>query len=111
MSCLRGLSPYIVTAKSFVQRAAFVGALGLVGSSACSKAPADGDCERLLVHLVEIEVGAGLASEEDRAKHKLDLADGSRATFVKRCNEELKAVQVTCSLKAKTSEEIEACDG
>jgi len=110
MSCLRALSPHIVTAKSFVQRAALIGALGLVGTAACSKAPADGDCEKLLIHLVEIEVNAGLASEAERAKHKLDLADGSRTSFVKRCNEELKADQVTCSLKAKTSEELEACD-
>jgi hypothetical protein len=110
MSCLRALSPHIVTAKSFAQRAALVGALGLVGGAACSKAPADGDCEKLLLHLVEIEVNAGLANETQRAKHKLDLADGSRTNFVKRCNEELKADQVTCSLKAKTSEELEACD-
>lgn len=110
MSCLRALSPHIETAKSLAQRAAFLGALGLVGSAACSKAPADGDCDKLLLHLVEIEVNAGVASEADRAKHKLDLADGSRASFVKRCNEELKGDQVTCSLKAKTAEELEACD-
>ena len=68
MSCFRALSPHIVTAKSFAQRAAFIGALGIFGSAACSKAPADGDCEKLLLHLVEIEVKSGLASEADQAK-------------------------------------------
>ncbi len=122
MSCLRALSPHIVTAtKSLAQRAAFssalslgtlsLGALSLVGTAACSKAPADGDCEKLLLHLVELEVNSGLASESDREKHKLELVGGSRAVFVKRCNEELKAKQVRCSLKAKTSEELDACDG
>lgn len=85
-------------------------ALALTASSACSPAPADGDCERLLLHLVELEVNSGLAAEKERAQHKLSLALGSRKTFVKRCNTELKSDQVTCALKARTPAEIEACD-
>jgi hypothetical protein len=115
MSCFRALLPSSDFANSVARRRGLLAALALAGmtlsTAACSKAPAAGDCDKLLTHIVEIEVNTGLASEPDRAQHKLDLVDGSRAHFVKRCNEELKAKQVTCSLKAKTSEEIEACDG
>ena len=92
-------------------RGSVLAALTLLGSGACSKAPADGDCEKLHEHIVEIEVNNGLAAEPDRKQHKFDLSAASRANFVERCNNELKAKQVTCTLKAKTSEEIEACDG
>jgi hypothetical protein len=86
--------------------------LGLaLGASACSEVPADGDCEKLLLHLVDVEVNSGTASEADRAKHKTRLTEETREAFVERCNNDLKASQVTCSLKAKTAEEIEACDG
>lgn len=115
MSCFRALLPSSVSAKFFARQGGLLTALALagltLGGSACSQAPAEGDCDKLLTHLVEIEVNSGLASEAERAQHKLDLVDGSRANFIKRCNEELKAKQVTCTLKAKTSEEIEACDG
>lgn len=82
-----------------------------LGASACSEVPADGDCEKLLLHLVDLEVNAGPASEADRAKHKTRLSEETRTTFVERCEADLKASQVTCSLKAKSAEEVEACDG
>jgi hypothetical protein len=115
MSCFCASLPFLKSAKSLARRASVLATLALAtlalaSTSACTQAPADGDCDKLLLHLVEIEVNSGLASEKDRAQHKLDLADGSRAAFVKRCNTELKADQVTCTLKAQTSAEIEACD-
>ena len=80
-------------------------------ASACSEAPADGDCDKLLLHLVELEVNAGPASQPDKVRHKASLAEESRAQFVERCNSKLKATQVACGLKATTSEELDACDG
>ena len=111
MSCFRQSLPILRSVKSLATRGSLVAALALLGSSACSQAPADGDCEKLLEHIVEIEVNNGLADEADRTQHKIDLTAAARENFLERCTNELKAVQVTCTLKAKTSEEIEACDG
>ncbi len=113
MSCFR-LSSFAL-AKPLTQRISFATVLGLaglsLGVSACSEAPKAGDCERLLMHLVEVEVSASSAAKDKQAEHKVELADGARASFVERCNNELKAKQVTCALEAKSSEELDACDG
>ena len=111
MSCFRQSLPIFRSVKSLAKRGSLLAALALFGSGACSEAPADGDCEKLLVHIVEFEVNNGLADEVNRKQHKIDLTAATRESFVERCKAELKADQVTCTLKAKTSEEIEACDG
>lgn len=110
MSCFRQSLPFLRSVKSLAHGGSLLAALTLLGASACSKAPAEGDCEKLLHHLVEIEVNNGLADEPNRKKHKVNLTEAVRENFVERCNTELKAKQVTCTLKAKTSKEIEACD-
>jgi len=78
--------------------------------SGCSEAPADGDCAKLHAHLVELEVNTGAAADADKAKHKTDLAEATRKTFIERCESNLKAKQVSCSLKSTNAEELEACD-
>ncbi len=93
-------------------RAALLG-IGLIAAalgSACSEAPADGDCAKLFSHLVEMEAAKSKASDADKTKHKAAMDNEPRAAFVERCNTDIKAAQVTCSLKAKTLKEVDACD-
>jgi len=78
--------------------------------SACSEAPADGDCAKLFGHLVDMEAAASDSSDADKAKNKLVLEKEKKPEFVERCERNIKASQVTCSLKAKTLKEIEVCD-
>ncbi len=83
-----------------------VAALG----SGCSEAPAAGDCDKLFEHLVSLEEAASSASADEKAKHRAAIGASSGAAFVKRCEENIKASQVTCSLKAQNMTELEACD-
>jgi hypothetical protein len=114
MSCFR-VSAIVPRARSLAKRFAPAATVAIaamsLGLSACSEAPAAGDCERLLMHVVDVEVGSGPAKKDKQAQHKVDLANGARETFVERCNTELKASQVTCALKAKSSKDFDACDG
>ena len=93
-------------------RAALLG-IGLSAiflGSACSEAPADGDCAKLFDHLVGMEAAQSKGNDEAKAEHKAAMDKDKRTEFVERCETNIKAVQVTCSLKATTLEEIEACD-
>ncbi len=78
--------------------------------SACSEAPADGECAKLFAHMVDLEAAASGASDTDATKHKAAMNASERDDFVERCERNIKAVQVSCSLKAQTLEEFEACD-
>jgi hypothetical protein len=84
-------------------------AAALLGS-ACSEAPASGDCAKLFGHLVEMEAANSKSSDADKAKFKTAMETEKRGEFVKRCERNIKASQVTCSLKATTVKELEACD-
>lgn len=123
MSCFRALSPLALAKPLFakplfrrlspsakVASAALALAALSFSTSACSEAPQAGDCERLLMHLVDVEVNSGSADKDKQAKHKVDLSNGARESFVERCNNDLKASQVTCALKAGSSKELDDCD-
>ncbi len=87
--------------------------LGLAAAmfgSACSEAPAAGDCAKLFSHLVDMQAAKSNASDEDKAKHKATIEKETGPEFIERCEHNIKADQVTCSLKATSKEEIEACD-
>ncbi len=113
MSCFRVSLP-LPWAKPVARQVTFAGTLAIaaltLGSSACSEAPAAGDCERLLMHIVDLEINSASTSKDKQENHKVELVNGTREAFIERCDSELKASQVTCGLKAKTSEELEACD-
>lgn len=78
--------------------------------SACSEAPAAGDCAKLFSHLVDLEAAKSQGTDEEKAERKTTMENENRAEFVERCETNIKASQVTCSLKATTLKEIEACD-
>lgn len=76
----------------------------------CSEAPADGQCQKLLTHLIDLEVQAGQGSDEEKAKQAAELQETMAKSFLERCERDIKAKQIKCSLKATTKKEIEACD-
>jgi hypothetical protein len=78
--------------------------------SACSEAPAAGDCAKLFSHLVDLEEAKSDSSDADKAEHRLAIDKDKGPEFVERCERNIKAAQVTCSLKATTIKEIETCD-
>lgn len=75
---------------------------------ACGDVPATGDCQKLLSHFIALKVEK--ADEADRAKFtealQLELGKG----FLERCERNIKGSQISCSLKASTVAEFEACD-
>jgi len=78
--------------------------------SACTEAPAAGDCSKLFGHLVDLQAQQVKASDADKAEYKASIEADKRGEFVQRCERDIKASQVTCSLSAKTMKELEACD-
>lgn len=78
---------------------------------ACSEVPEDGQCEKFLDHVIELEVSAGSATPDDKIAHKKALkAKKIEDKFVSQCEAKIKSSQLECALKAKTLEEIEKCD-
>lgn len=84
--------------------------LALVALSACSNAPTDAQCEKLVAHVIELELEAAKTAAEAASDltGKLDAEVGdSTRTF---CETQLSIEQVQCGLAAKTSAELSACD-
>jgi len=85
-------------------------ALGVLLFSSCTEVPEDGQCEKFLDHVIELEVNAGSATEQDKAAHKKQLKAKMKKDFIKQCNTKIKSSQLVCSLNAKTLQDIEKCD-
>ncbi len=83
-------------------------AVGTLSLTACGDAPAEGECQKLLTHFIGLEVKA--ADEADRAKFTESLQQDIGKGFLERCERNIKASQISCSLKASTKAEFEACD-
>jgi hypothetical protein len=118
--------PFVTTLRSIARSfASCVAPLALIaGLAACGDAPSEGDCQKLLEHLVELEVSAGGAkppTEGDQAatdtaraeltKQKKAIVDGASAKFLEACVDKTPKSVVTCSLAAKTLDDVAKCDG
>jgi hypothetical protein len=92
-------------------------------ATGCGDAPSKDDCEKLLEHLVELEVSAGGAkppTEGDQAaidaaraelaKQKKAIVDAASAKFIEACADKTPKAVVTCSLAAKSLEDVAKCD-
>lgn len=91
--------------------AALAGVVFVFSLGACSETPADGQCEKFLDHVIELEVNAGTASPDDKIAHKKALkAKKVEDKFITQCEAKIKSSQLECALKAKTIEEIDKCD-
>jgi hypothetical protein len=82
--------------------------------AACGDAPTRAQCERLLDHVLELEVqAAGANTPETRAdldKQKQAVADSIRKEFMDTCLDKLPRSEVNCGLGAKTMDELAKCD-
>jgi len=78
--------------------------------SACTKAPAAHDCERLFDHIVQLNAHQSHASEADKATFAQGVQTKARPDFLQRCQRNIKATQVQCALAAKTLAAFDACD-
>lgn len=85
-------------------------ALCAVLSSACSDKPSEADCDRLVEHMIDLELQAAEVSadesDETRAKIEADVGERSRRA----CLDNLPMSQVECGLAAETVADIARCD-
>jgi hypothetical protein len=92
------------------------GSLALAG--ACGNAPSKTDCEKLLDHLIDLEIkqGGGDADMSDEMKADLDkhkakvveFAAGQK--FIETCTQKTPKKVVDCGLEAKDTCDLQACD-
>lgn len=90
----------------------------LLAAAACSDAPSKSDCEKLLDHLIDLEIKAGggdgeLSTEakaelEKQKKGVAEFAAGQK--FLETCREKMTKASVECGLAAKTAEDVAKCD-
>jgi hypothetical protein len=90
----------------------------LASAGACGNAPSKPDCEKLLDHLIDLEIkqGGGDADMSDDMKADLekqkklvvDFASGQK--FVETCTQKTPKKVVECGLSAKDSCDLQACD-
>lgn len=87
-----------------------------LGMTACGKGPTKGDCDKLLDHVIDIEINAAggdkLTPEmkADLDNQKAELRKFLGKQFMDKCYEKTPKGFVACGLKAKTPEEFAACD-
>lgn len=90
--------------------------VALVSIASCSDAPSKADCEKLLDHVVELELehggGEGVKKElaEELAEQKKRVIDYVRKDFMDTCIEDLPRSQLQCGLKAKSMSQLFECD-
>jgi hypothetical protein len=84
---------------------------------ACGNAPSKSDCEKLLDHLIDIEMKAGGTGEvsedmkKDLEKQRAavrEFAAGQK--FIETCTEKTPKKVVECGLSAKTADDVAKCD-
>lgn len=94
---------------------ALCAALGL-GAAGCGDRPSKDSCEQLLDHILEIEVraaGTGQLTPEMKADldaQKKEVKKNLQSPFLEQCLEKTPSRFVSCGLKAKSHEELAACE-
>jgi hypothetical protein len=94
---------------------ALCGALGL-GATGCGDGPSKDSCEQLLDHILEIEIraaGTGQLTPEMKADldaQKKEVKTNLQQPFMSQCLEKTPSRFVSCGLKAKSHEELAACE-
>jgi hypothetical protein len=90
----------------------------LASAGACSDAPSKADCEKLLDHLIELEIKQGggggdlsddMKSDLDKQRTQVkDFATGQK--FIETCTAKTPKSVVECGLGAKDTCDLQACD-
>jgi len=82
----------------------------------CGDRPSSGDCEKLLGHMVDLEIASAgsEASAPDQkknlAKQKKDLTNVLRSDFMKQCEERTPGTFVACALRKNSYDKLADCD-
>jgi hypothetical protein len=83
----------------------------------CGSGPSKDQCEKLLQHLIDLEVaaagGKAAATDEakaEQAKQKKAIAAGAAAKFDEACVQKTPKHVVECALAARTLEDVAKCD-
>ncbi len=82
----------------------------LLFAAACGKGPEEGDCKKLLDHLVDLEFKkAGAAATSDAmkaeiAKQKTAVTEAKSAEFLDTCKKKMSKQRVACALAANELE-------
>jgi hypothetical protein len=80
--------------------------LALVIAAGCGKGPSEGDCKKLLDHLVDLEFKkAGAAATSDAmkaeiAKQKTAVTEAKASEFISTCMKKMAKSRVQCALAA-----------
>jgi hypothetical protein len=91
---------------------------GIAGLAGCGDAPSKSDCDKLLAHLIDLEVAASggkPVAETPDGKQQLDkqrkqVAEAASAKFEDACVDKTPKQVVDCALAAKTLDDIAKCD-
>ncbi len=84
--------------------------------SACGDKPSTADCEKLLDHLITIEVSAAGTEkltpemQADLDKQKKVLREHLKTQFMDQCKQKTPGSYVRCGLKARNLDELAKCD-
>ena len=84
--------------------------------AACKDAASDGECQKALENVVDIEFSqAGTKAETaeqkaEVAKQKQATLDAVRVSFLEACRNKTPRKVVACTTAAKTAEDLAACD-
>ena len=95
---------------------ALVSIAAVLGLAACSDTPSRSDCEKLLDHVVELELesGGGEAVKKELAdevaEQKKRVIEYVREDFMDTCIEDLPKSQLECGLRAKSMSQLFECD-
>jgi hypothetical protein len=79
----------------------------------CSKKPTEDACEKLLNHVVDLEMAAGGTSGGDKAEldaQRKKVSDDIGKDFLNSCVKDLPMKQLECGMAAKTLEDLGKCD-
>jgi len=89
----------------------------LLALGACSDAPSKADCDKLLDHLIDLEMKAGGTGEvtddmkKDLEKQRAQVHDfAAGQKFLDTCREKTPKKVVQCGLAAKTIDDVAKCD-
>lgn len=91
--------------------AALVAALSLAGAPACGNKPSEGDCDKVVRHIIDLEAtesgaAAAAASQKAEVEQRKKAVFNSLGTARTYCRDEMSMDQVRCALGAKTMAEL-----
>ncbi len=87
-----------------------------LATAGCGDKPSQGDCEKLLDHLIDMEISEAGTDElttemqDDLAKQKQGILEHIKTQFMSQCTDKTPGSYVKCGLKARSLEELAKCD-